>query len=49
MKKKLYFIFPLIILIIALISAGVYLYIKKADDNWQSKLSKKIESYQEVI
>ena len=49
MKKKLYFIFPLIILIIALIAAGVYLYIKKADDNWQSKLSKKIESYQEVI
>ena len=49
MKKKLYFIFPLIIIVIALIAAGVYLYIKKIDDNWQSKLSKKIESYQEVV
>ena len=49
MKKKIYFIFPLIIIIIALITGGVYLYIKKINDNWQSKLSKKIESYQEVV
>ena len=49
MKKKIYFIFPLIIIIIALIAGGVYLYIKKINDNWQSKLSKKIESYQEVV
>lgn len=49
MKKKIYFIFPLIIIIIALITGGVYLYIKKINDNWQSKISKKIESYQEVV
>lgn len=49
MKKKIYLIFPLIIIIIALIAGGVYLYIKKMNDNWQSKLSKKIESYQEVL
>ena len=49
MKKKLYFIFPLIILVIALIASGIYLYIKNIDDNWQSMLSKKIESYQEVV
>lgn len=49
MKKKIYFIFPLIILIIAVIAAGIYLYVKKMDDNWQSKLSNKIESYQEVV
>ena len=49
MKKKLYFIFPLIIIVIALIAAGVYLYIKKMDDNWQNKLEKKIDSYQEVV
>ena len=49
MKKKLYIIFPIVVLIIMLISAGLYLYIKKTDDNWQNKLSKKIDSYQEVV
>ncbi len=48
MKKKI-LIGLAVLLAITAILAGAYFYFKSVEDDWKTKLSKKIESYQDVI
>ncbi|MDD7347108.1 MAG: hypothetical protein PUG43_00975 [Clostridiales bacterium] len=48
MKKKIS-IGLAVLLAITAILAGAYFYFKRMEDNWQTNLSKKIESYAEVV